>query len=106
MLEKFSLSKTVIYLLSFVLLLHLLGCAYQIYKTNTFIKRMPDASSHMGIFFILWGYVTLYLVAMYIWAWAAKGADIQPIYKRIQLIVILLLGVLPGLLWAINSFRV
>ena len=83
-----------------------IGLIYQLISAYQFAKNCPDNScgSNVGILFFVLLAVEVYLIAMFVWLSILKNIEINPTLKLIQVILIVILGLVPGIIFLFPAF--
>ena len=87
------------WIMIFILIAIPAGLVFQSIRVAEFMKDCPDNScgSWIGIYFAILIPAELYLILIYIWLRALKTIDINRTFKLVQLVIIFIVGILPGL---------
>jgi len=83
-----------------------LGLIYQSIQTAEFMKTCPDHScgNYLGILYFVLVPAEIYLVLIFFWLRILRSSEINRTWKFIQLIIIFLIGVIPGIIMLYPAF--
>jgi hypothetical protein len=89
-----------------VIVLIAFGLIYQLITAYQFLKNCPDNScgSNVGILFFSLLTAEGYLIAMLVWLRILKNTEINPNLKLIQLMLIIIFGLIPGIIFLFPAF--
>ncbi len=97
-------SKIFLWTFFAILILNILGIFYQGKRSSDFMESHPDGRSNMGIFIALYMMVEIYILFLLLWTWSISQTKGWQKAKLTQLIILFIIGILPGIFLAIGSF--
>lgn len=68
------------------------------------MEHHPDGGNNMGIFIALYLMIEIYILFLLLWTWLISQIKDWQKFKLTQLIILFIIGILPGLILAIGSF--